>query len=295
MMHRRALLSFLRLGTRLMPLALALAADVAASCDEAGRALPPRPAAAVSGHAFAAAIANLDGAGREAWATREVLAGNMPAFLRSLRAVVVQGVRPGGEAVQVVLCVMPDYLSVGDDDDFVRLPMGLTGALAVASRLGFTLPTRRIVDRIYEAAALRLSPLPLPASDRMRSVEYLQRHEALIRQQQRLAADKGALTAGHKKDLVLTPRLWREPERVAIYGWHRASGVPIQPLSTVHGARYADYSHGIRLVHERVLVDGVPRSIFDVLADPILAPLLSDEGPMPGAAAWITTAVAAPR
>ena len=50
------------------------------------------------------------------------------------------------------------------------------------------------------------------------------------------------LTAGPRKDLVLTSRLWLDPGKVAIYGWHRARGAPIQPLSTVHGAGYADYS-----------------------------------------------------
>jgi len=54
----------------------------------------------------------------------------------------------------------------------------------------------------------------------------------------------GELTSGDKKDLVLTSLLWRVPGRVAIYGWHRAVNQPIQPLSKVHGARYADYSPG---------------------------------------------------
>jgi hypothetical protein len=50
----------------------------------------------------------------------------------------------------------------------------------------------------------------------------------------------------------------------------------------VHGAGYADYSHGIRLVSQKVLMDGKLLSIFDVLKDPELASLLSDEGPMVG-------------
>jgi hypothetical protein len=79
---------------------------------------------------------------------------------------------------------------------------------------------------------------------------------------------------------VLSARLWRQPGRVAIYGWHRGVGAPIQPLSTVHGARYADYSHGVRLVSNMVFVNGQRRSIFDVLADSRLAALLSDEGPL---------------
>ena len=53
---------------------------------------------------------------------------------------------------------------------------------------------------------------------------------------------------------------------------------------SVHGAAYADYSHGVRLVSQIVYLNGKPESIFDVLADPGLAPLLSDEGPLPRAA-----------
>jgi hypothetical protein len=54
----------------------------------------------------------------------------------------------------------------------------------------------------------------------------------------------------------------------------------------VHGARYADYSHGVRLVSQTAYLDGVPTSIFELLADPQLAPQLSDEGPLRQAAAF---------
>ena len=90
-----------------------------------------------------------------------------------------------------------------------------------------------------------------------------------------------ALISGHKKDVVLTNRLARAGAKIAIYGWHRLSGTPIQPLSTVHSASYADYSHGIRLVSDIVLIDGEPWSIYRVLEDPWLARILSDEGPIP--------------
>ena len=88
------------------------------------------------------------------------------------------------------------------------------------------------------------------------------------------------LVSGHKKDVVMTNLLAANPGRIAIFGWHRLNGAPIQPLSTVHGACYADYSHGIRLVSETVLVEGERRSIYDVLQDPVLARVLNDEGPM---------------
>jgi len=113
----------------------------------------------------------------------------------------------------------------------------------------------------------------------MRSTEYYVRHNNLI-ETQRTGRPLGELVAGHKKDVVLTNRLLG-PERIAIYGWHRKDGTPIQGLSTVHGARYADYSHGVRLVYEKVCIDGQLRSIYDVLEDPALAPVLSYEGLIP--------------
>jgi hypothetical protein len=181
----------------------------------------------------------------------------------------------------VTVCVAPDYLAVGSDDAFLFVPLTLSSALAVASRFGLVLPTTRIVDAIYQKAKVRLTPQPLPAGPEMRSTAYFNEHNHLILEQRsQLGAPLGELTSGYKKDLVLTPRLWAKPERVAIYGWHRSDSEPIQPLSTFHGARYADYSHGVRLVGSTAWIDGVPHSIFDVLEDRDLAWALSDEGPI---------------
>jgi hypothetical protein len=106
---------------------------------------------------------------------------------------------------------------------------------------------------------------------------YLSKHQQRI-DEQRSGLRVGELISGHKKDLVLSNRLGQLPGRVAIYGWHRAPGHPIQPLSTVHGAEYVDYSHGVRLVSTTVVVDGRPRSIYDALQDSHLASVLSREG-----------------
>ena len=66
-------------------------------------------------------------------------------------------------------------------------------------------------------------------------------------------------------------------------------GKPIQSLSTIHGWRYADYSHGVRLISTRVFIDGKPRSIFDVMRDSRLGDALSGEGPLANAVALIQT------
>lgn len=254
-------------------------------CGPSAQLIPQRSPHARGASEFVDAVAGMSDHERDGAIRGELMAGNLPRFLRHLQPVSWRALLPGGGAVRLTLCVLADYLSIGSDDDFLLVPMGLTSALAVAARFGFTLPTRRMVDQIYRQSTVRMAPQPLPAGDQMRSTNYLRRHDALVKQQ-RATFDAGpeALTAGGKKDLVLSARLWRQPGRVAIYGWHRGVDAPIQPLSTVHGAQYADYSHGVRLVSDVVFVNEQPRSIFAVLADPQLAGLLSDEGPLPHAA-----------
>ncbi len=61
----------------------------------------------------------------------------------------------------------------------------------------------------------------------------------------------------------------------------------------------ADYSHSVRLVHETAIVDGVPMRVVDILTDPILHPLLSDEGRftsprVPGVASAVTPTLGNP-
>lgn len=244
------------------------------------RAIPARPASAPTGREFARQVWRLSGPARDALVVAQVVQGNVPAFLRHLVPVTASGHTPQG-AAEITVCVLPDYLAVGSDTDFLYVPLGLQAALEVAARFGYLLPTAKLVDAIYATSPVKLLPEPLAPTEAMRSTAYVLHHTQLIDLQRALYPEPlGTLTSGDKKDLVLTDRLWENPGRVAIYGWQRASGRPIQPLSTFHGARYADYSHGVRLVSHIVYVNGVPRSMEEVLADPDLAPLLSREGPL---------------
>ncbi len=227
---------------------------------------------------------------RENALLEQLLAGNIPEFLRHLTPVRLTGNTGTGETTEVTLCVSPDYVAVGSDRDFFLVPMRLRTALNVAHRFRFALPTPRIVDAIYAQAALHLQPQPLPASDTMRTTAYYWEHNQLVQQQRAgFPAELGALTAGDKKDLVLTNRLWANLGRVAIYGWHRQDGNPIQPLSTVHGAHYADYSHGVRLVSDTAYVDGRAKPLLELLQNARVAGVLSDEGRIRDPAALINT------
>ncbi len=243
--------------------------------------IPPRPAGAASGTEFGRRTAGLPGPERQRQAVAEIVRGNVPDFLRRLVPVRLTAELESGVA-EATVWVMPDYLAIGSDEDFLRMPLTYPSATAAVDRLGFVLPTCKIVNAVFEQARHHLPPEPLPPGPKMRSVEYYMKHRELI-ERDRLGLPLGELIAGHKKDVVLTRRLASKPNRIAIYGWHRPSGKAIQPLSTVHAARYADYSHGIRPVWATVEVGGEERSIYDVLADPALAPLLSDEGGIPTA------------
>ncbi len=243
--------------------------------------LPPRPAGAPTGSEFLERTAGLDPAAREEAIASEILSGNIPDFLRDGRNVTISGAGADGQPHTIDLSVTPDYLAIGTDDDFVRIPMTPETAQRIADATGSSLPTTRIVDEIYAAADGRFTPDPLTPGPGMTTNAYYGDHQAAVEaQREREGFENGELLAGHKKDVVLTNRLETQPDRVAIYGWHQPNGRPIQSLSLVHGAYYADYSHGVRLIDDRVHVDGESRALADVLADPNLAHLLSSEGPL---------------
>ena len=239
--------------------------------------IPPRPKRAVGGMRFMKSIADLPREEREAPIMCEMLKGNLPSFLRRFVTIKATGKDAAGKTREIIYQVMPDYLSVGSDRDFVRLDITPMTAQAIADAFHCSLPTTKMVDEIYLRAEVKLEPRPL-TQDRESVLTFIQ-HNSIIEDQRK---DKrlGALVAGHKKDVVITNRIYERPHRVAIYGWHKLDGTPIQPLTIVHVDWYVDYSHGIRLVKRSILVDGIPRDIRDVVRDPILSPLLSDEGPI---------------
>jgi len=218
---------------------------------------------------------------REETILEEISKGNVPPFLRKLVPVELQCGLANGKKLTATIFVMPDYLAIGSDSDFLRIPMNLHTATTIADRFGFVLPTKKMVDAIYLQSRYHLVPQPLPAGPEMRSTAYYWTHNQMIEDQARaIGARLGELVSGDKKDVVMSNRLVMNIGRIAIYGWHRAPSQPIQPLSTVHGANYADYSHGIRLISEWTLIDGKLQPIRDILQDPSTARVLSDEGPI---------------
>lgn len=233
----------------------------------------------MTGSEFAKFVSGMDSSRREQAIVDQLLKGNVPDFLRRLKPLNFVHKTVDGKSTTATIFTMPDYLAIGADNDFLLVPMNFYSAAKVALKFGFVLPTKKIVDTIFKESTVHFTPEPMTPGPQMSSTGYYVRHNQKIGVQRiGLKAKLGELVSGHKKDVVLTNRLARNIGKIAIYGWHRLSGAPIQPLSTVHEAAYADYSHGIRLVSDIILINNEKRSIYDVLQDPALAWLLSDEG-----------------
>jgi hypothetical protein len=201
----------------------------------------------------------------------------MPAFLRHLKTIRVFDTDPSGIKQTATYFVMPDYLAVGSDSDFFRVPITPETAIQLANQFEASLITVKISDDLFAASELKLRPSPL-TKDRESSNSFWEHHRII--ENQFGQSPRGQLVSGIKKDVVLTNRLGEKPHKVALYGWPDLDGRPIQPIYVGHADSYVDYSHGIRLMARRILIDDQPADAFDVLKDTKRSRLLSNEGPI---------------
>jgi hypothetical protein len=261
---------------------IVIVSALAGVCLAGAQTLPlaHRQTNAPAGSNFIQQVSLLPLAEREQAIATEILSGNVPGCLRRLSSVNLTNVS-GGQTNSVTFFVAPEYLAVGSDDDYFLTPLTAATANRVANELDCTLPTRKMVDAIYSAATVKLAPTPIPPSAAMSTVPVFVIHNEIVRTQRVATLQSfppGALVAGHKKDVVISARLDESPGKVAIYGWQQTNGTPLQPLYLGHTAAWVDYSHGIRLVQQRIIVNGKTTTVARVLTDPRLADLLSDEG-----------------
>lgn len=248
-------------------------------------ALPPRPDDAYTRDDMLRILTPLTREAREDSVYRWFMAGNVPAFLRTLVPVTASAVI-SGHPRSVTFHTTPDYLALGPDDRYLLMPMTPLLAQRLADALRCTLPTRKMVNEIYAASSVKLAPAPIPPSGAMITVPVFVQHDSIVWTQRQPVLGSfphGSLVGGTKKDVVISNKIRSDlkpgvPKPVVIYGWHQLNGSPIQPLYNGHGETYADYSHGIRLVLNAAELDGAPTTVSAVLTDDALSVLLSDEG-----------------
>lgn len=250
--------------------------------------IPPRERNALGGTEFVRLTATLTAAERDSLALEQWSRGNVPSWLRRSFLLKDTLCDARDASHEVIFRILPDVLAIGDDNDYLRLPLLPATAQRVASAYGAMLPTRRLSDLIHRHCPVKLQPHPMTPDATMTTLPVFVAHDALIREAlQQVGARPGQPVAGHKKDIVLTNRMATETGRLFIYGWHYPDGKAIQPLSAAHHSGYVDYSHGVRLVCDEVWVDGRLHSLRSLLADPVLYALVSDEsGPLEGEAGY---------
>lgn len=234
--------------------------------------LPKLPRNALAAKDMVPRLSGLDNEQRESAIAELFLEGNFPKFMRKLKRIDVTGMDEKGNKIDAYYYVMPDYLMLGTDADFVRLPIRPSTAQYIADSLGFVLSNSKISDAVYQQAKVKLEPLPL-TEDREQFSSFIA-HNARIERQRR---GRKGLIAGIKKDVVSTEKLRGTKGKMALYGWHKLDGKPIQPVFTGHAEYYVDYSHGIRFVYPYLFVGKKKIAFDDALMNPSLRLLLTDE------------------
>lgn len=245
--------------------------------------IPERQNHALSGSDFADRVNDMCIEEREALVVREILSGNVPSFSRKLKPLKLSQTIDG-KSLELVYYTVCDYMAIGSDEDYFYIPLTPSTAQYLADKLLCSLPTSKIVDHIYASSDLTLTPQPIPPSDTMTTVAVFWQHMDSIKHQiSQLGTDRSEtrIVAGHKKDLIISNKIYdpkRPSERVVIYGWHTAPAHPIQPAYNGHLARWVDYSHGVRYISRFAFLNDKPVTVEDILKDPLLAELLSNEG-----------------
>lgn len=246
------------------------------SCKPTQRlVLPTYTPNAANGKAFFTKLINQPAAERELLILHEIESGNIPEFLKKLvpiRTSFYDSV--SHQSFHILYFVTADYLSIGNNKNFARIPMTPKTAQKIADSLFCFLPTVKMVNDIYKQAKVKVAPQPL--TQNRESPETFYQHHLLIEKQRN---KKHGLIAGIKKDIVLSDAITKntKPNRMALYGWHQLNGIPIQPLYTGHVNHYVDYSHGIRLIYRTIFINGKKYDYTDVLKDPLLRKTLTEE------------------
>lgn len=245
--------------------------------------LKKRKPDALNGSEFAKSIidSGLSLVDREKAIFTQIKLGNIPSFLRKLSIVRVSKAI-NGTNYELTLYVVPDYLSIGNDDDYFYTPTTPMLAQQIATLTKSVLPTKSMVDDIYNNAKIKLDPQPIPPTKAMTTVPvFIKHNEIIIKQLEAFKQEheQSALIAGNKKDIIISNKIYGQSNpRVVIYGWHKLDGKAIQPVYNKHTHTWADYSHGVRLVSENAILNGKRVKLSELLIDATLHKLISDEG-----------------
>ncbi|HET9825031.1 MAG TPA: hypothetical protein VFP87_06825 [Chitinophagaceae bacterium] len=245
------------------------------SCAATKKIHWPQRSSAMTGNEFYHHAFAMKWKERDSFVVKQILAGDAPRFLEKFVAIHVSIMDSTQQkTIKATYYVAPDYLSVGTDRDWSRINITPLAAQKIADTFNCFLPTKKIVDDIYRAAKVKLEPVPMYA---FRDSTPTMWHHHLIVEGQRKG--RKGLVAGIQKDVVISEKLSKDTsdDHVAIYGWHKLDGNPIQPLYTGHVYWWVDYSQCVRLIYRKIKIGRKWMDYTEVLNDPALQRLLCDE------------------
>ncbi len=276
-----------------------------------GKKVPKRRKGALTGSEFVNLVKH-DMSNFQERAYKEILKGNIPDFLRpeNFQPIIITK-KIKGKTVRAIIRVAPDYIAIGSNEDFVRVPLNGPTAQKIAQHFGWLLPTQKLADEIQKKSKMDggvvaqitapkvakyvINPKTgKPVSNRwnlmkygnyegkwMMTPDFFDMHDRLVEGD---IAKKGIPTYsirwGHKKDIIYHHRLIGLKHALFIYrrGW--------QPIQTkdFHGKNYFDYSHGVRFINSEValMVIGPGKSelkkvsLVDLIKDKELYKLFSN-------------------
>ncbi|MDD3911059.1 MAG: hypothetical protein PHZ22_02575 [Bacteroidales bacterium] len=242
---------------------------------------------------------------RDSLIVRQILEGNVPDSMKYFKKIIfttdiVDSIPILRRKHSVEIQVLPDYLTIGTNEDFIRMPMTPQAAIEIADSLYCSLPTAYLVDKIADAAEGSIEPFPFrPVKDRnCQPYVFEDSNNAINALFKVKCYHFGQIINGLKKDVILSCKTnyYRElkdgdstscaakdytPEGTSryetIYGWRRENGKNIQPSYSKHVNWYVDYSHGIRLIYRIIKIDGKKYDIYEVLQNSKLYRIISDE------------------
>jgi|GEM_PF-6199433 len=254
---------------------------------------------------------------REEMFIEQVLIGNVPDWMAELTTLSLQ-VPHKGEVLRGEVQLLPDYLCIGSNTDFLHIPFDQLASQLIAEKLGMSVPTARVCHALYQHLRQNKPDRCLNAITRDYSVPdsqrgadtpkgvaqtatdaYIEHSEAIQARQRSRGLRNGTVVAGHKKDVTLSSRLHEDPNRIAFHGFYSAAThLPFEPclepsnagkptcqadfpaLAHRNEGRFSDYAQGLRLMSRGVKIEGAFVEIEKVLDDNRLAWLLSAEGPI---------------
>jgi hypothetical protein len=193
------------------------------------------------------------------------------------------------------LQVMEDALKI----DGVRVNVSATLQQQLADVFDASLMTAQVADLVYLSAARRIGPAPMSIST---TVKSMVKHSANVDSKLKTLPVSEGLVSDPGKHWILDQKIEQNPKRACNYGWHFTGssymGIKgfnvasklnsigsqpvkvIQPNAIAHDPHHTDYSQVCQLVSQTCWVDGKEKRFSELLVDPVLAVLVSHQGPL---------------